>query len=588
MKHTILLTACICFFYVVGAQQPAPVKLNLEHATVFLNGALLENTATLNVAQGDNEIVFTNIANTVNTQSIVINATNGVAVASSIFSTTYQPANTPSKLIGKMQDSIDMLGQKKVPINIKIAVIDDQLKLLQTDITETGDNKPAPSTDEVAQMIELIARKKETLLLERQKQVAQTQLIDIRIAALNTKIGDEGRKGAVAGGQLTVKLYAREATTSSVTIKYVVTNAGWSPAYDIWADDVKSPIRLYYKANIYQATGIKWDKVRLTLSTGNPQEGMQPPVITPWYLSLSAPPQPVVTEVTTTTTTTVAYKRPLIDKYKSNATLSRSEIKAQPTTSTDDFVALTPGIYQSRRGGDVSYDAGRQTGNAYIIDGVQQSGSMTNYVAVDNSGVNTTFDIDVPYSIPCDGQQHAVSVKEYQVPATFQYYSVPKMDRDAFLQAEITSWSDLSLMPGPTNIFYEGTYIGQGTIDPRTIKDTMYLSLGRDKKIVIKREQDKKLHALKKTSDNELETFNFNTTVRNSRKEPITILVNDQLPVSNDKDIVIEKAEGSSGSYDPVSGTVAWVVTLKPNETRKLTFGYSIKHPKERQLIGMR
>ncbi len=580
MKHTVLLTTCICFYYAATAQQPGtPIKLNLEHATVFLNGALLENTATVNMAKGDNEIVFTNVAATVNTQSIVINATNGVAVASSTFSTNYQPVATPSKIVTRLQDSIDMIGQKKVPINIKIAVIDDQLKLLQTDITETGDNKPAPSTDEIAKMIALIARKKEALLLDRQKQVEQSQRIDLRIAALNAKISEEAGKGAVPGGQLSVKLYAREATTSNITIKYVVTNAGWSPAYDIWADDVKSPIRLYYKANIYQGTGIKWDKVRLTLSTGNPQEGMQPPVISPWYLSLTAPPQPVVTELTTTTTTkTVAYRRPLIDKYQNNSVMTSVSRSALPTTSTTDLVSLTPGIYQSKRGADVNSDYGR----------TQQVASMTNYVAVDNSGVNTTFDIDVPYSIPCDGQQHAVSVKEYEVPATYQYYAVPKMDRDAFLQAEITSWSDLSLMPGPTNIFYEGTYIGQGNIDPRTIKDTMYLSLGRDKKIVIKREQDKKLHAVKKTSENEQETFTYNTTVRNTRKEPMTIFVNDQLPVSNDKDLVIEKAEGGSGDYDPTSGTVAWIVTLKPNETKKLSFSYTIKHPKERDVVGMR
>jgi uncharacterized protein (TIGR02231 family) len=258
--------------------------------------------------------------------------------------------------------------------------------------------------------------------------------------------------------------------------------------------------------------------------------------------------------------------------------------------TTTDLVALTPGVYQARRMADISSDGGRASGNTYVVDGVQmqQAASMNNYVAVDNSGVSTSFEIDVPYTIPTDGQQHMVAVKEYDIQATYQYYAIPKMDRDAFLQAEITSWNDLNLMPGPTNIFYEGTYIGQGYIDPRTIKDTMLLSLGRDKKIIVKREQDKKIHSVKWIGGSQQEAFAYNITVRNTRKEPITIILNDQLPISNDKEIVVDDVEMGNAAYDEATGTMAWVVTLKPNETQKLSFSYTIKHPKERQLIGMR
>ncbi len=579
MRHTKLLSTAVGVLLAVCSIAQTRSKLNLEHATVFLSGALLESTATLNLKQGESEIIFSNVATNVNSQSIIINATNGVAVASTSVRNIAISTNSSAPAIAKMEDSISLAEQSKLPLTIKISVIDDQLKLLQTDITDNGDDKPAPGAGELEKMIDLISKKKETLLLQKAKLTVALSKIDERIERYNARITDEANKNKLPGGELIVKFFAREATSSKITIKYIVTTAGWSPAYDIWANDVKSPLKLYYKANIYQNSGIKWDDVRLTLSTGNPQEGMQPPVINTWSLSLYAPPQSTLKEIV------IAYKKPLIDRYKNNIILTGEEIKSKPTTATSDLVALSGGTYQSKRGANMSSDGGRGTGNLYVVDGVA---SMTNYVAVDNSGVNTTFDIELPYTIPSDGQQHYVSVKEYDVPADYQYFAIPKLDKDAFLQAEIGNWNELNLLPGPTNIFYEGTYIGQGNIDPRNILDTMFLSLGRDKKIVIKREQDKKLHSIKKTGSNEQESYAYNTTIRNNRKEPITVLVQDQLPVSNDKALIIEDVEMGGAEYDQATGTLTWTVKLKASEAKKLSFSYTIKHPKERQVIGMR
>ena len=585
MKHTILAAVAAIILSGTEAFAQQHVKLNLQQATVFLSGAVLENTVKVALEKGENEVSFSNVATNVNEQSIVINSTNGVAVASSTFRNGCPVTDDYHRQLAKMDDSIARLQEKKIPINVTIAVLNDRIELLETDMESDGDNAEAPTTKEVAKRIRLISKKKEKYLTEKLEQNYKIRAIDDQVAAISARRSDYSQKGVIKGGQILVKFYAREATTSTVTIKYLVPTAGWSPAYDIWADDVSSPIKLHYKANIYQSTGIDWEKVHLTLSTGNPQEGMQAPISSAWYLSLSAPPPPpppVKKDIVVTQTTTLkeakvlAYKRPLVDKYVNNTVLTADEIKTAPTSSSDDLVALAPGVYQSARGAAASYEGARQTT------------SITNYVAVDNSGVNTIFDIEFPYTIPSDGQKHIVSVKEYQVPATYQYYAMPSLDRDAFLQAQITDWNDLNLLPGPTSIFYEGTYIGQGRIDARTLTDTMYLSLGRDKKIVIRREQDKKMHTLKKTAANEEETFGYTISVRNTRKAPINILLVDQLPVSNESELKVEPVNPDSGEYNTASGALQWVLNVDGSETRKVSFGYTIKHPKERQLIGMR
>ena len=77
----------------------------------------------------------------------------------------------------------------------------------------------------------------------------------------------------------------------------------------------------------------------------------------------------------------------------------------------------------------------RSTGTTYIVDGIQPHGeqntvSLNNYTTVDAAGINTTFDIELPYSIPSDGQQHTVAIKDYELPATYRHFAVPKLDKN--------------------------------------------------------------------------------------------------------------------------------------------------------------
>lgn len=64
-------------------------KLNIDEATVFLSGAELISSAKLNLTKGENEILFTNVAGDVNSQSLSVSTTNGVVVESATFQNNY-------------------------------------------------------------------------------------------------------------------------------------------------------------------------------------------------------------------------------------------------------------------------------------------------------------------------------------------------------------------------------------------------------------------------------------------------------------------------------------------------------------------
>jgi len=84
--------------------------------------------------------------------------------------------------------------------------------------------------------------------------------------------------------KITITVSAKETTYGRVNISYLVNNAGWIPQYDLRSKASNSTIDLTYKAQVYQNTGIKWNNIRLSLSTNNPYANKTKPELQPWYI----------------------------------------------------------------------------------------------------------------------------------------------------------------------------------------------------------------------------------------------------------------------------------------------------------------
>ncbi len=532
MHKFLILSAVAAFASAPQVWAQSQQKLTIDHATVFLQGAQLSSNAKVKLPRGESEILFTNVAGDINTASLSVNGGNNVIVESAVFQNDYMVSEVLSPRGKELKDSIETVSEQRSTVADKLTTISEQIAILQTNRKAAGEHTGL-SVAELTKLLDLVNTKMEGLLNQKHKQEVAIKKTDEYLTRLRKQLEEETKKGYQPGGQLLVKFYAKEPVTSEVTVTYTVPNAGWSPTYDVRVDDIAKPASFYYKANLHQNCGVKWENVRLTLSTGNPNEGANAPVIAPWYLS---------------------FYEPVTYADRSNSYSKRSLAKAEDASLNVAAAAPT---------------------------------SLNDVVVVDNSGINTTFDIELPYTIANDGKENLVAVKKYDLNASYRYYAVPRMDKDAFLQAQITNWEDMNLIPGPTNIYYEGTFVGQGYVDVRNTSDTLTFSLGRDKKIVVRREQDKKLRSVRTVGSNVREAFAYTISVRNTRKDAINIVIQDQLPVSNDKDIVVEDRETGNSEYEETTGMMKWMLTMKPNENTNMKYGYTIKYPRGRRVAGM-
>ena len=158
---------------------------------------------------------------------------------------------------------------------------------------------------------------------------------------------------------------------------------------------------------------------------------------------------------------------------------------------------------------------------------------------------------------------------------------MPKLDKQAFLTARLTGWEDYNLLDGQANLYFEGTYLGQTLLNTSAAEDTLQISLGRDKSIVVTRTKLKDLSKRTFLGDKKTASRAFEISIRNNKKQAINIIVEDQMPVSTQKEIEVDKQEYKEASLNETTGKLTWTLQIPAATDKKLGFKYAVKYPKD-------
>jgi uncharacterized protein (TIGR02231 family) len=243
-------------------------------------------------------------------------------------------------------------------------------------------------------------------------------------------------------------------------------------------------------------------------------------------------------------------------------------------------IAEKPAVAYFKDNRDDEKKEGADTQEVYIANG-QQSYEFTTMI---ERVLSAEYKIDLPYTIEADGQEHMVLVRNVDLAASYNYYTVPKLDPGVYLMAEIVKLDELQLVPAQANIFFDGTYVGETYLDPSSNSDTLRLSLGKDPNILVKR------ILLKKDSKDQIigsereRSFAYEISMKNLKGTKIQLIVEDQIPLTTNGAIKIENTDTGKANYDKSTGKLTWKINLDPKEAKKVTYGFKLKHPKEQNV----
>jgi uncharacterized protein (TIGR02231 family) len=561
MKINIFLTFALLNF-ALFANEPVNIKGSLTGVTVYMQGAQLQHKANYVIKAGVSEVIVEGISPQISPSTIQVKATGAVVILDSKYEFYYpQPSvnagsgELPPKIraaIKALEDSVRLVNFELRDINDEIEVLVAARKIIISNGAVKGQGKVNDSIQLLKSTVDYYTTKvselnKKISALDRQK-VKKTDLISI----LDTKLNDLRNYAEQSNPtpeikgipRIVVTLMAKEAASGRIDLTYLASNAGWTPLYDIRSEAASGKISLTYKAQVRQQTGLDWNDIKLSISTNNPYANKTKPELSPWYIDYQE------------------FRKDLLEKAKQRSAAYGDNV-AEPSVNTS---AMNMGFMYSSIQGTVEENA---LGAEAFTTIVQQL-------------ISAEFKIDLNYSIASDNQSRMVLVKQAELNTSFRYFAVPKLDPGVYLVAQMTKLDELQLVPAKANIFFDGTYIGETYLDPTTMNDTLNLSLGKDPNIVVKRTLLKDQSKERIIQDKKERNFAYNIEVRNLKSSEIDLIIQDQVPLTTNPDITIEKSNLGKGSLDEKTGLIEWKLKLKSKENQNFDYDFKVRHPKDK------
>jgi hypothetical protein len=618
-KLTTLTTAILLFIAPLAkADDGQKIASKVQKVAVFLNGAQVNRTAQANVPAGNSTLIFEGLSPDIDVQSIQVNGAGDFTILSVKHELDFLKDDLKQKQVEDIREQ-----QRK--LRDKIALQTDLINIYQQEANMLSVNQQVSGSTtgldvvKLKQALDFQTARLTTIKLNQLTANNQIRELNTELAKYDKQIASLSRGGLDATSNILVTVSSKAALQATFTLNYVVKTASWFPTYDIRAKNVNSPIVIAYKANVSQKSGEDWKNVKLTLSTGNPTVSGSKPVLAPYYVGsnmyyagnssitrvagiivdeTSRPLPGVTIKVKGTSIGTVS---DVSGNYSiqipgGNPVLNYSFIGYETTERSANEplinVAMKPSSNALNEVVVVGYGAsdgleGRAAGVSVVNNKVKlrEMASKPIEVVKAENQTNIEFNIANPYSVPSDGKQYAVEISQYDIEANYQYYVAPKLSTDVFLTAQLINWNKYSFLSGEANLFFEGTYIGKSLINTDATTDTLNLSLGVDKNIIVTRTLAKEVSARQTFGSNKKETRDWLIDIKNRKNQQVSLLVEDQLPVSQNKDIEVEAQEVSAGKVDATTGKVSWNFMLNSQDGKKLRLKYQVKYPKDQSVI---
>jgi uncharacterized protein (TIGR02231 family) len=530
MKRLFFIISQFAIAFSLSAQVQKEIKPEIRHVTVFPDRAQVDHETSLSIAPGRTVYKLTGLSPYIDPQSIQVKGLGEFTILSVNQQNNFLQNLEESPEIKNITDQIEALQAKTEDEKAAIEVLNEKLEFLRANRAMLA--KETTSTAEhIKGVIDLYTSNMEDIAKARLKRDRQVKEYEKQINALQQQIASRRQKLELPSGEISVAVASEKQLSAKLLVSYVVTNAGWYPSYDIRVEDIKNPVSIAYKANVYQNTGNDWNNVKLSFSNATPSVSGNVPELYPWFIDFYSRPQPVLRE------------RMSVKK----------EAEAPSAVAVQDISA-----FSVASGPEVQ----KQTGETTV-----------------------SFDVNVPYSIPSDGQMQTVEIQRIQSPAGYRYVTIPRKSPVAYLTANINDWAGLSLQSGEATLYFENSFVGKSYLNVNQLTDTLTLSLGTDNSILVKREKRKDFTSRKVLGSNRTETSSYLITLRNNKAVPVSITLKDQVPVSSNSAITVQTEELSGGKFDNQTGYVTWDLNIKPGETKEIILTYSVKYPKDKNII---
>lgn len=540
---------CLTLLGSVAAVSAADIEATsiIDTVTVYPDGATVTRVVKVNLPVGEHVVLARDFPLGLDPASLRVEGEGGARIQIGSIDAR-PPSPRPVQSAPEREKKIQALIDETIALDDRISASNVRkafARRFATDaplgLGEESNARPLAEWREAFKAIEEeIARADETI---RGLQVKKRE-IEAEIAILRAdQRTDPPRKMEVR-----IDLSAQAAATATLRVSYSVRDARWVPLYDARLDtggkDKKLSLELVRRAEIVQRTGEDWADVALAVSTVRTARGGSAPNLNTMIVRY---PQPV--------TPPAPIPRPMA---------------AAPA-------ARSSGLMQDSARAKVA-------GEAEAV-AVEERAAV-----VETGGFQALFRIPGRVSLGAGEGARSLRIASATVVPDLLVRAAPVVDDTAFLEATFKQSEEAPLLPGRVSLYRDGTFVGRGQMALAQKDETVNLGFGPDEQVKVTRAVVRKndgtagIISSSKTDERE-----FKIGVRNGHAAPIKLTIEEQLPVAENSEIVVEMLPASTPPTQrdvrDQRGVVAWTMDVPAGETREIKFGWRVRWPSEKSVV---
>jgi uncharacterized protein (TIGR02231 family) len=524
----------------LGASSAHAVEAPIQSVTLYPGSATVERV--VQVAPGASLVEITGLLANFNTDTVRLQADPGIQIGQVVTRDQGQ-ADSPSPRAAELEAKIQALEDQ-------VAVIDAEARaaqVVQGYLERLGgaDNaagRPAPvdpkalagtldairkgASDALQRVHEGEVRKR---ALTKQLEVLRRDLAKVQASTRESRT-------------MMVAVSAKQA--GRIVLSYQVNRAGWKPAYRASLDSNASSVDIERMATISQKTGEDWSRVKLRLSTGQPNLSVNAPDPTPWLLSWQPP----------------------LQEYADTRSIRPM---AAPAPAPPPAPAMRQRVAVS----------GSAVADDYVAPVLETQGSFT-----------TEFEVPARVDLASDGREISVALSRQALPVKQSVRIAPRYYRELAVLTVDAPRPEGVWLPGQVQLRRDGAYVGALHWDPQA-SERFSMAFGRDPlvRVTVENRDEKSGEKGLFKRDNERRVAD-SYVVTNLHRQPIDILVLEPTPVSQSDQVQVKVAlspQATVKDWQQRRGLVGWERTLKPKETARFDMDYEIAYPKEGRVSGL-
>ena len=497
-------------------------ETKLTAASVYRSGCIVKRTGTLTLKEGTQQVKLCGLSASADDSSLRLSVPEGVNGSN-------VQMEYPTR--EQQQDALKDLAQKAAELQSRISAKEKMAALWETNADFS--QKASLSVEEMSAYLEKLPERLEAISRELTRLREEKKTLDKEYAEAKNK---------AALPYVTAELYAAKAGEYPVELTYRDYQASWNPVYEIHSENDSESLKLRMRAQIRQNTHEDWEGAALTLFSGNPSVSGTIPEMNPTHLRFYVPRPKARTAG-------------FGGMMKASAMREAKMVMEEECLDADATMEMSAAPMMNM----VAADSGRAV----------KGETMTEYP------LNGTWDIRKGQEIICDIKTDLLSCRCHVV-------AVPKLSDEAYLAAEVATADLEDMQDTPAAVYVNGAFAGNVVLEPDMTKDSYDLSLGVDETVKIKRRQTKRhtqnvlLKGQKKTE------YAYEITLASRKEKAVDVTVTDQIPVSDEKTIVVEPIDLSGAEKEDATGLLHWNFRLGAGESKTITLAYSVAWPKDK------